>query len=223
MLPEKELMLIYLRYFPGLFALITVIIGLLNWSKLPNYKSKLSLFTIVLTFLIEVLGPLFSFWTGLLNYYIFNIYIYILFQLYFYILVKILKNYQCKVLGSLFMIIYTTVFILNLIFQFETLGHDIYSGLYSLGVLLFIILSTFYFIELFNSSNVLNYKKNIFFWFVIGVLLFHVPFLPFMLSLEWFLIDYSSSIYWIVLFILNLIMNTCFIIGFLWTEKKYNY
>mgnify|MGYP006208747679 FL=1 len=78
MLPEKELMLIYLRYFPGLFALITVIIGLLNWSKLPNYKSKLSLFTIGLTLLIEVLGPLFSLWTGLLNYYIFNIYIFIL-------------------------------------------------------------------------------------------------------------------------------------------------
>ncbi|VXB69112.1 conserved membrane hypothetical protein [Flavobacterium sp. 9AF] len=216
-------MLENLRYFPGLFAFISTIIGLLNWSKLPNYKSKLTLFTIALTLFIEISGPLFSLWTGLLNYYIFNIYIFILFQLYFYILVKILKNYRCKILGSLFMIIYTICFILNLIFQLETLGHDIYSGLYSLGVFMFIILSTFYFIELFNSSNVLNYKKNIFFWFIIGVLLFHVPFLPFMLSLEWFLIEYISSIYLIVLFILNLIMNTCFIIGFLWTEKKYNY
>lgn len=217
-MPEK------LGYIAAMLFVITSIIGSLNWSKLPNYKSKVFLFSIMFSSIVEVIGIFFNEWTnGLLSYYVYNVYIYVLFVIYLFILRSILKNYRCKVLGTFFIILYTCGFILNLILQFDTLGHNIYSGVYSLGVLLFIILSSFYLIELFNSSNVLNYKKNIFFWFIIGVLLFHVPFLPFMLALDWFLIEYRTSTYWIVLLILNLIMNTCFIIGFLWTEKKYNY
>lgn len=217
-MPEK------LGYIAAMLFVITSIIGSLNWSKLPNYKSKVFLFSIMFSSIVEVIGIFFNEWTnGLLSYYVYNVYIYVLFVIYLFILRSILKNYRCKALGTFFIILYTCVFILNLILQFDTLGHNIYSGVYSLGVLLFIILSSFYLIALFNSSNVLNYKKNIFFWFIIGVLLFHVPFLPFMLALDWFLIEYRTSTYWIVLLILNLIMNICFIIGFLWTEKKYNY
>ena len=216
-------MLENLRYFPCLFAIISVIVGLLNWSKLPNYKSKLFLFTIALTVFIEVLGPYFSTWTGLLNYYIFNVYIFILFLIYFFLLSKILKKYIYKIISQILTFLYFIGIIISVCFHHSRFGTSILSEIYALGVLLFIILSSFYFIELFNSNNVLNYKKNIFFWFIIGVLLFHVPFLPFMLSLEWFLVEYISSTYLIVLFILNLIMNTCFVIVFLWTEKKYNY
>ena len=68
-------MLENLIYIPGIFAFITGIIGLLNWSKLPNYKSKLFLYSILLSIITEFLGIYFPKWTGLDNFWVFNIYI----------------------------------------------------------------------------------------------------------------------------------------------------
>lgn len=212
-----------LGYFTVLFFFISGTVGLFNWSKLPNYKSKMFFYSILLSLITEILGFLFNSLTGLLSYYLYNIYTYVVFVIYFFILRSILKNYYSKILSLVFIIIYTFCFIINVLIQFEKFGHDVYSGVYSLGVLFFIILSSLYLMELFNSNNILNYKKNIFFWFIIGILTFHVPFMPFMLSLEWFMIDVTTAIYWIILVILNFIMNTFFVIGFIWTEKKYNY
>ena len=100
---------------------------------------------------------------------------------------------------------------------------NILTYTYAIGVIFITILSVLYLFELFSSNLVLNFSKSIYFWFVVGILIFHVPFLPFMLSLEWFLIDYNPTIYGMILFFLNLLMNTSFIIGFIWSEKKYNY
>lgn len=212
-----------LRYLSGIFALITSIVGLLNWAKLPNYKSKLFLASIFLSAFTEFLGVYFTKWTGLLNYYVFNFYIFILFALYYYILASIIKRYFYKIIASLFIFLYFLAILTSIIIFKKELGLGIFSEIYVLGVLFFIILSILYLLEFFNSNKVLNYSKTIFFWFVLGVLLFHVPFLPFMLSLEWFLIEYTTSIYSIIIFILSLIMNVCFVTGFIWTEKKYNY
>lgn len=212
-----------LRYLSGIFALITSIVGLLNWAKLPNYKSKLFLASIFLSAFTEFLGVYFTKWTGLLNYYVFNFYIFILFTLYYYILASIIKRYFYKIIASLFIFLYFLAILTSIIIFKKELGLGIFSEIYVLGVLFFIILSILYLLEFFNSNKVLNYSKTIFFWFVLGVLLFHVPFLPFMLSLEWFLIEYTTSIYSIIIFILSLIMNVCFVTGFIWTEKKYNY
>lgn len=212
-----------LRYLPGIFALITSIIGVLNWAKLPNYKSKLFLATIFLSVFTEFLGLFFTQWTGLLNYYVFNFYIFILFTIYYYLLASIIKKYLYKIIALLFIFLYFLAIFICVALNSDELGLGIFSEIYALGVLFFIILSILYLLEFFNSDRVLNYSKTIFFWFILGVLLFHVPFLPFMLSLEWFLIEYNTSIYWIIIFILNVIMNVCFIIGFTWTEKKYNY
>lgn len=212
-----------LRYLSGVFALITSIVGLLNWAKLPNYKSKLFLASIFLSAFTEFLGVYFTKWTGLLNYYVFNFYIFILFTLYYYILASIIKRYFYKIIASLFIFLYFLAILTSIIIFKKELGLGIFSEIYVLGVLFFIILSILYLLEFFNSNKVLNYSKTIFFWFVLGVLLFHVPFLPFMLSLEWFLIEYTTSIYSIIIFILSLIMNVCFVTGFIWTEKKYNY
>ncbi len=212
-----------LRYLPGLFALITSVVGVLNWAKLPNYKSKLFLVAIFLSAFTEFLGLYFTQWTGLLNYYVFNFYIFILFTIYYYLLASIIKKYLYKIIALLFIFLYFLAIFISIAVNSDRLGLGIFSEIYALGVLFFIILSILYLLEFFNSDKVLNYSKTIFFWFILGVLLFHVPFLPFMLSLEWFLIEYNTSIYWIIIFILNVIMNVCFITGFIWTEKKYNY
>lgn len=213
-----------LENIPGLFALITVVIGFANWSKLPNYKSKLFLLSVLLSVFTEFLGFYFPKWTGISNFFIYNIYTITLFIIYFYIQTSILKKYTNKIIAFTLKILYVLLITISLLYNQDNIDIKIIPEIYAISVLFFVILSILYLIELFNSSNILNYKKSVFFWFILGALLFHVPFLPFMLSLEWWSLEtYGTTIYWIIIIMLNLIMNSCFIIGFIWTEKKHNY
>ncbi|WP_309641293.1 hypothetical protein [Flavobacterium sp.] len=211
-----------LRFFIVYLALLSGICGLISWNKLPNSKAKLILVSIGFSVLVEIVGRNFTKWTGLLNYGVFNIYILAIFSIYIIILRMLLKKASYKNISSILLLLFFGFYAFNyMIFQQDF--DQILTNSYVLGVLIIIILGFLYLLELFSSNLVLNYRKSIFFWFVLGILIFHVPFLPFMLSLHWFLIDYNPSIYGLILFFLNLLMNICFIIGFLCSEKKYNY
>jgi hypothetical protein len=215
-------MLENLRFYTGFLHLLSGIIGVLFWYKLPNYKSKLFLFSIWFSLLIEIIGKYFTQWTGLLNYSVFNAYIFVLFSTYIILLKSLLKKITYRYVATFFLIIFMLVFTLNCLISNNSMANIMTYG-YASGVIFITILSSMYLFELFSTNLILNYNRSLFFWFVLGILIFHVPFLPFMLSLEWFLIEYSSITYGLILFFLNLLMNTSFIIGFVWSQKKYNY
>ncbi len=216
-------MLENLRFYTVFLHLLSGIIGITFWYKLPNNRAKVFLFSIWFSVLIEITGKYFTQWTGgLLNYWVFNVYIFVLFSIYIVILKSLLKRVTYQYIASFFLASFIVVSILNWLFLQNGM-QNILTYSYAVGVIFITILSSFYLFELFSTNLILNYSKSIFFWFVLGILIFHVPFLPFMLSLEWFLIEYSSTTYGLILFFLNLLMNTSFIIGFIWSEKKYNY
>ncbi|MFT3794690.1 hypothetical protein [Flavobacterium sp.] len=211
-----------LRFFIVYLALLSGICGLISWNKLPNRKAKLIVMSIGFSVLTETIGTHFTKWTGLLNYGVYNVYILAIFSLYIVILQMLLKKAAYKSLSLVLLFLFWLFFGINYLFLQRDFG-QILTNSYVLGVLCIVVLGFLYLLELFSSNLVLNYSKSIFFWFVLGILIFHVPFLPFMLSLRWFLIDYSPSVYGLILFFLNLLMNFCFIVGFLCSEKKYNY
>jgi hypothetical protein len=211
-----------LRFYIIYLALLSSLVGCLFYSKLPNNKAKFLLFIIILSFLTEFVGKYFTQWTGLINYYVFNFYMLASFSAYIILLRMQLLNYRFKTIALYFLILFYVFYFLNL-YCFQVENDTVFTNSFALGVLLVLILSCLYFIEIFNSEKILNFKKSIYFWFILGILLFHVPFLPFMLAIKWFLIKNDETIFSLVLFILNLLMNTCFIIGFLWSEKRYNY
>ena len=215
-------MLENLRFYIVYLALLSGIFGLIFWHKLPNNKAKLILFSIWLSVITEVVGKNFTAWTGLLNYCVFNFYILVQFIIYIVILKTLLKRISYKNLAAFFLILFLICYPLNYFFWQNQFG-QILTYSYAMGVIITIILSSLYLFELFSSNLVLNYSKSIFFWFILGILILNVPFLPFMLSLDWFLIDYNSSIYGLILFFLNLLMHFCFSIGFICSEKRYNY
>ena len=211
-----------LRFYTKFLALLSGIIGLLYFYKLPSKKAKLFLFTIWLTVLVEFIGNYFSKWTGIVNYCVFNFYILMLFCIYIFIIKSLLKKIEFICIANIVLIVFASLYFLNSIFLQNGLTSMLTNG-YVVGVISITILSAFYLFELFSSNLVLKYDKSIFFWFIIGILIFHIPYLPFMLSLEWFLINQDSPIYGIIIFFLNLLMNSIFIIGFIWSEKTYNY
>ena len=214
-------MLADLRFYIVYLSLLSGICGLSYWYKLPDYKSRLIVVSIWFSALIEIVGKYFTACTGLLNFCVFNLYILLIFSLYIFLLKSLLKNQSYKYLAVFLLLVFVVYFAINSI-----LGDplkDILVSSYAVGVISIAILSFLYLLEVFSSNLILNYTKSIFFWFILGILILHVPFLPFMLSLDWFLIDYNPSIYELIIFFLNLLMNCCFAAGFIWSERKYNY
>lgn len=215
-------MLENIRFYIVYLALFSGICGLLFWRKLPDNKARLFLFSIWFSALTEFVGKNFTEWTGLLNYYVFNFYILVIFPIYIILIRALLKNKGNRNFAVVSLIIYFITYVLNCMFLQNEMG-QIFTNSFAVGDIIIILLSCFYLIELFSSDLILNYNKSLYFWGILGILIFYVPFLPFMLSLDWFLIDYNPSIYNFVLFFLNLLMNCCFVIGFIWSERKYNY
>lgn len=216
-------MLENLRFYIVYLALFTGIVGVLFYYKLPSNKAKSIVALIFFSFLIELIGQInLKQLTGLLNYFIFNFYMLVSFSYYIIILKTLLSKISHKVVANLFLIIFLLFYIVNLIFIQKNIT-ETFTYSFSLGVIFVLILAGLYIIEIFNSGKILNFRESIYFWFILGVLLFHVPFLPFMLAIKWVLINSSGSIYSFVLFILNVLMYGCFITGFICSKKKYNY
>ncbi len=93
---------------------------------------------------------------------------------------------------------------------------------YSVGVLLVCAVIFSFFVEFLRSERIIKFERSVYFWFSLGILLFHVPFLPFMFTAQIF--DFQAfKFYGIVVKALNIIMHLCFLIGILWSQKKYNY
>lgn len=93
---------------------------------------------------------------------------------------------------------------------------------YSVGVLLVIAGIFSYFIEFLRSERIIKFERSVYFWFSLGILLFHIPYLPFRYAAE-FLGFKGNPVYSFVVNMLNIIMHSCFLIGILWSQKRYNY
>jgi hypothetical protein len=212
----------FLRSYIIYLALLSGFIGLISLHKLPSNKAKFLVLLIWFSILIEFVGYYFTEWTGLLNYYVYNFYMLVSFSAYILLLRSLFTKINNRISAILFLILFLISFFLNILYFKEDINHS-YTFSFTIGVLLILILSCLYLIEVFNSDKILNFKKSVFFWYILGILIFHVPFVPFMLALNWFLIRHDNSIFSLVIFILNFLAHSCFIIGFVWSEKKYNY
>jgi len=212
----------FLRSYIIYLALLSGTVGLIYLHKLPSNKAKFLLLLIWFSVLTEFVGYYFTQWTGLLNYYVYNFYMFVTFVAYIVLLRSLLQKISNRISAVLFLILFIVSFFLNILYFKKDINHS-FTYSFAIGVILVMLLSCLYLVEIFNSNKILNFKKSVFFWYVLGILVFHVPVLPFMLAINWFLIKQDESIFSLVLFILNCLAHGCFIIGFVWSEKKYNY
>jgi len=100
--------------------------------------------------------------------------------------------------------------------QFQTVPYIVAAGF-------MIITITLYFTELLNSVKVLNTYKNLLFWISIGLLIFFVGNIPFRIVRNYYADQTDITILFLINITLTIIMNLCFIIGFIWSDKKQLY
>ncbi len=89
-----------------------------------------------------------------------------------------------------------------------------------LAMLLVVSSVLIYFKEVLESEFVLKLNKSVFFWFGLGGLLFHLASIPLWIFSEY--MDYQGPIHNSILFMLNLLMHSCYIVGVTWSRREYN-
>ncbi|GAA0716932.1 hypothetical protein GCM10009430_13160 [Aquimarina litoralis] len=202
--------------------LLSAIFSLIYYDK---YKKVpvLKLFPFLLWYILfnEVLGFCIRQYISDHNAIIYNVYYGINFTYLLILYRRYLTNKKSKHLVLGFLILYLLAYVLegffkNYIKEFQTTAYIIAS-------LCLIITIILYFVEILNSNKILAIKKNLLFWISVGLLIYYAGYTPYRIIRNIYTeLDKSSAII-AVMITLTVIMNTCYIIGFIWSQKKEQY
>ncbi|MDO5969116.1 hypothetical protein Q4Q35_04780 [Flavivirga aquimarina] len=211
----------YIPYLINVLQLITAVIALVNYKKYKFSTEKYFLPFLWIVFILDfscgILADLYSF-----NIYlIYNIFIGISFIFYYNWYYSILLRELHKKLTLFFAFIFVIVIITNFILNKNDEFLD-YS--FVTGAIFIVILTGFYFYELANTDSIFSIKYKLSFWIALAIILFYVGMIPFMLLSKYFNLAFEANDTFIIILIsLNMILYCFYIIGFLWTKKKYNH
>ncbi|MDR4955003.1 hypothetical protein REB14_22695 [Chryseobacterium sp. ES2] len=138
---------------------------------------------------------------------VFFLYLFYYYQLLY---VPMLKKIQVIIL---------ILFVLNIVIMFYTeddlLHHFSFNMLYvDILLLLFSIILFLY--QTFNSDKILEIKNYLPFWISVALLIFFIGSIPIL----FFRTTVSESIYFFILFMLNLISNGILILGLVWNKQE---
>jgi hypothetical protein len=216
--------LYFLRNFSTLFLeLVTAIIATLYYSKYSNSILKYFLIYLWITVMFEYLGYFLVDYFHLIknNSWLFNLYSLLNFTYLFFLYWKVIKNKKKKqvIKYSYFTYILALIisaFFENYLIQLQTIPYIVGSSLLILAII-------FYFIEILASEKVLYVRKNLLFWISVGLLLFHVGGIPFTISFNYYVDAGGFNTLFSINYVLIIILNLCYIIGFIWSSKKLLY
>ncbi len=202
------------------FEVLTAIIGIIFYNKYKN-DSFLKYFIFLISYVAinEVVGLYIKLDNDVNTTIIYNIYNVINFTYLFFLYRHFLVSTKRKKIVLVFALLYIVTFIING-FIFENYLREYQRLPYIVAAIFLLITIIYYFIEILYSEKVLHAKKNLLFWISVGFLIYFVGNLPFRILSNYYTQLTDATILFLVKFTLTMILNTCFIIGFIWSDKK---
>lgn len=187
---------------------------------LKNYSDKILRYypyLLLLTFLIELCAGYSLFPTN--NSFAYNILAILTFNFY----LVLFRSRLAKSAAKLTIIVLMAIVNLSYLAEFVSMGtfHKTPLYAYSIGGVAMIILAGMYFYQKLELDKTISIKEDLLTWISTGLLLFHVGYLPIKLTRIYF--EMTDDIMYYLRFlhyILALIMNLCFILGFRWARKN---
>lgn len=208
-----------LRSFTLYIEIITAIIASIYYSKYKN--TYLKYFLILLWYIVtnEILGFYIREVLNKNNAIIYNIYYVINFTFLLSIYWHFIKKNIYKRIILSFIVMYWSSCIIN---RFYENWFDMPQIIPYIIASMFLIISILlYFVEIIKSEQILHINRSILFWISIGLLLFHIGYIPYKVVQKYH--DYISIINLenlrSLFYSLILILNICYIIGFTWGHK----
>jgi len=198
--------------FPYFFIALSMLVGFITVSFKRNNPRYLQIFPFFL--MVTLAGELLGWQMGLRNHNnsaVYNYLTLVAFAYYMYLLRYVVVNLLARriILGVIISYVIGTVTYILLILEsgaFHTLT-------YIIGCSLIVVLSIYYFYELFQAPRAVNLMREPAFWIVIGLLFFYSSTLPVL-----GIVNYYPEVYMIsepVLMILNILLYSLFTIAFL--------
>ena len=206
-----------LTLFIFLFQIITVCLATKYYKKYKNSTEKYFLHFLWYTIINESIGIYTVYYLKISYIEIYIIFIFLSFLFYFHWMLKIIKSKIRKKVIIALSVLFSGVAIYN----FFTLEWNNYHySTFVCGSIIYILLSLFFFSQLLNDKKVIHVKQNLKFWIATGLLLFNVGMIPLLVLSDLFSADDSLRV--IILISLNLILYTCYSLGFIWSKKEQN-
>jgi len=207
-----------LRLYSKYLVLAVAIFGTIRYSDIRDTKAKYFLFAIWYIVFTEFLASNFYKLFGLYNYPVYALFTFLQITFYLWWFRSLLESEKRQKIVVYFIYVYILFCIINAIFIQDVL---IESSTYAfaVGLIFLVVTICYYYIEIFKSDLVLRIRSSIYFWFSLGVLLFHATFMPFYFANKFFLFG-DVKLLSIVSFFLCFIMYTCFMIGFIVAKKS---
>lgn len=198
---------------------LAAVIAIVFYRKYKHTALRFFPLILAYVFLNEIVADLiYSYLGGKINL-LYTIYNVIFFLFFYYVFWNFVKKPGFRKLIKFATIIYVLACFVNPFYKDIIDTPQLFS--YTVGACLLIFCIILYYIEILSTDRILLINQELLFWISIGLLLFYVGYLPIKLTRHYSASDANEFITLrVVQFILIIIMNGCFIFGFLWTKKK---
>ena len=222
-------MLTDISYFPPRSSikyveLLAAIAGTIYFYKYRGMFLKYFLLILWYTVINEFSGLILEKMGVRTNVIIYNIYHLINFSFLFLVFRIYVKKDILKKCITLFMGLYILSFFVNLIFEnYLVRVQTVPFFIAAIGIIISVL---FYFSQVLNTNEVLYVRQNLLFWISVGYLLYLSGSLPIRVIRNFYTDAYSSETLKYILDasgLLSIVMNICFILGFIWHKKDQQY
>ncbi|MBT1704492.1 hypothetical protein [Chryseosolibacter indicus] len=206
-----------------IFELLTAIIASIHYKKYSGTFLKYFLYMLWLVVIIEAFIWLFMI-NGVIvqNNFIYNIFTSLQYVFYYVLFYNTLVNDTYKKWIRAFIILFILLVIINFVWiQKLTVTVTFHSYTFTVGAILLIITIGLFFIEILNNEKVLYFTRYLMFWISIGLLVFYTGIIPYIISLNLLPEMLSNDSLTIIFIVLNVVMYSCFIFGFVFSKKYY--
>lgn len=209
-----------LSYITNALELAAALVASFHYHKYAESEEKYFLHFLWFTFALDTAAAILLDVFDIPNIWMYNLYMGAIFLFYFRWYYRILKKpFQHRIV-LIFALLFLGVFFYN----YFTLPNDEYhSNSFVAGAVFVLVLNGFHLYQLGNSDYVLVIKHKLSFWISTALLLFNIGMIPFFVLWKHFDVWGENPTYLILLLCLNTVLYTCYIIGFVWTKKKYNH
>jgi len=206
-------------YLYPLIYSISILVGLFNFQKYSHNKPlRFFLYFLIFTLISEIIGAYLGLVLIVKNNIVYNSWNIINMLFVSYLLLSQVTNKFKRNIIYFLVAIFIITTLVNVLFyasiiEFFLLNNTLFAKM------LIVVVVIIYFTDILENDKILNFKNSLFFWIALGVFLYNIAFLPAIALFKY------TSVYGMFKYItlgLNLIMHTCFIMGFLLSEKEFN-
>ncbi len=210
-----------MQLFSLYFEIIAVIFAILNYKKFKNTHYRFFIYFLIYVVITELTGATMKRVFHVKNHLPYNIYIIVSTLFYFYFYKHLLKNNKIKKIISAFTFVFLGFYLYEVLVIKTHFFNGFYFKSFVVGGILMVVVLILFLIEIINNEKlVFNIKKALIFWISVGLLLFYIGMTPIIISTN--ILNYNIT-HISIITLLNLIMYGLFSVGFVLSDKKYNY